>query len=188
MRRRSVVAIAALIAVLALAALPVPVGSRSPSAPSASDPVAFRTLDLPATLSGTFVAAAQPDAALDSAGSIDADAAFTEPGEAPKVPIPGRAVVDQPTGNAGAALKPPKRKLTGYASFYDNGTTAMRLPRGTVVVICGKGGCIQRTVTDYGPAASIHPERIIDMFRPDFFKICGCGAWSGTTMVTVAVY
>ena len=41
--------------------------------------------------------------------------------------------------------------LTGRATFYDNGTTAMRLPRGTVVVICGNGGCIERVVNDYGP-------------------------------------
>jgi len=188
MRRRSVVAIAALIAVLALAALPVPVGSRSPSASSAIEPVAFRTLDFPATLSGIPDAAVRPDPALDSAGSLDADSLFTEPGVAPKVPILKRPMVDQPTDSGGTALKPPRRKLSGYASFYDNGTTAMRLPRGTVVVICGAGGCIQRTVNDYGPAASVHPERIADMFRPDFFKICGCGSWSGTTWVTVSVY
>jgi hypothetical protein len=188
MRRRSVVAIAALIAVLALAALPVPVGSRSPSASSAIEPVAFRTLDFPATLSGIPIPAVQLDPALDSAGSLDADSSFSEPGEAPKVPTLKRPAVDQPTSSGGSALKPPKKKLTGYASFYDNGTTAMRLPRGTVVVICGAGGCIQRTVNDYGPAASVHPERIIDMYRPDFFKICGCGSWSGTTWVTVSVY
>src|SRR3954469_5764382 len=114
MRRRSVVAIAALIAVLALAALPVPVGSRSPSASSASDPAAFRTLHFPATLSGISVPAVQLDPALDSAGSLQADATFSEPGEAPKVPILKRAVVDQPTTSGRSALKPPKRKLSGY--------------------------------------------------------------------------
>ena len=61
----------------------------------------------------------------------------------------------------------------------------MRLPRGTVVRICGPGGCIQRTVTDYGPQK---PSRIIDLYRPDFFKICGCPSWSGTVEVSVAVY
>jgi hypothetical protein len=188
MRRRSVVATAALIAVLALAALPVPVGSRSPSASGAIEPVAFRTFDFPATLNGPLVPAVQLDPALDSAGSISDDASFSEPGKAPKVPVLKRPVVDQPTSSGGSALKPPKRKLTGYASFYDNGTTAMRLPRGTVVVICGAGGCLQRTVNDYGPSASIRPERIIDLYRPDFFKICGCASWSGTTWVTVSVY
>jgi hypothetical protein len=40
-------------------------------------------------------------------------------------------------------------------------------------------------VTDYGPVA---PDRIIDLYRPDFFAICGCSSWSGTTTVTVHVY
>ena len=188
MRRRSVVAIAALIAVLALAALPVPVGSRSPSASSAIEPVAFRALDFPATLNGTSITAVRLDPALDSAGAIEADASFSEPGQPPTVPMLQRATVDQPTTSGGTAVRLPRRTLSGYASFYDNGTTAMRLPRGTVVLICGAGGCIQRTVNDYGPAASVHPDRIVDMYRPDFFKICGCGSWSGTTWVTVSVF
>ena len=188
MRRRSVVATAALIAALALAALPVPVGSRSPSAPGAIDQAAFRTLDFPATLSGVTVPSAPLDPALRSAGFLDGAATFAEPGVAPKRSVPRRAVVDQPTSTSGSAWKTPKQKLTGYASFYDNGTTAMRLPRGTVIVICGKGGCIQRTVTDYGPSAAIHPDRIVDLYRPDFFAVCGCPSWSGTTRVTVSVY
>ena len=68
------------------------------------------------------------------------------------------------------------------------GTTAMRLPRGTIIRICGDGGCILRTVTDYGPSAAIRPVRIIDLDRADFFAICGCPSWSGTTTVTVSVY
>jgi hypothetical protein len=96
--------------------------------------------------------------------------------------------VDQPAARGGEAWKPPKYKLHGVASFYDNGTTAMRLPRGTVVVICGKAGCIQRRVSDYGPNAAVHPDRIVDLYRADFFRICGCGSWSGTTQVTVSVY
>jgi hypothetical protein len=32
------------------------------------------------------------------------------------------------------------------------------------------------------------PERIIDLDRPDFFKICGCPSWSGVINVTVYVY
>jgi pyrimidine operon attenuation protein/uracil phosphoribosyltransferase len=56
--------------------------------------------------------------------------------------------------------------LSGGATFYDNGTTAMRLPRGTVVKICGKGGCIVRVVNDYGPQKK---SRVVDLYRPDFF-------------------
>ena len=77
--------------------------------------------------------------------------------------------------------------LSGYATFYDNGRTAMRLPYGTVVIICGGGGCVQRVISDYGPSAA-NPERIVDLYRPDFFRICGCPSWSGTTRVTVRVY
>ncbi len=78
---------------------------------------------------------------------------------------------DQPASPQGRAWKAPKYTISGYATFYDNGTTAMRLPRGTVVRICGDGGCIERTVTDYGPVKKI---RIVDLYRPDFFAICGC--------------
>ena len=55
-----------------------------------------------------------------------------------------------------------------------------------VVVICGDGGCIERVVNDYGPSKA--GGRVIDMYRPDFFRICGCGWWSGTTQVTIRVY
>src|SRR5574338_309916 len=69
----------------------------------------------------------------------------------------------------------------------DHGTTAMRdVPRGTTIVICGAAACIERVVNDYGPSAA--GGRLIDMYRPDFFAICGCGWWSGTTEVTVKVY
>ena len=47
----------------------------------------------------------------------------------------------------------------------------MRLPRGTVVKICGNGGCIVRVVNDYGPQKK---SRVVDLYRPDFFAICGC--------------
>jgi len=91
-----------------------------------------------------------------------------------------------PDAEAGSAWKEPRYVLTGFASFYDHGTTAMRLPSGTVVVICGDGGCIERVVNDYGPTKA--GGRIVDLYRPDFFKICGCGWWSGTTEVTIRVY
>ena len=61
----------------------------------------------------------------------------------------------------------------------------MRLPRGTIVRICGTGGCIDRVVNDYGPQKK---SRVVDLYRPDFFAICGCPSCSGTTQVTVYVY
>ena len=183
MRRRSVVATVALIAALALAGLPGPAGSRSPSNPAVLAPAAFTSVVVPAN-SPAQLAPGSPDDAHRSAGFLGVSGTFTEPGAAPSVPTK-RPKVNQPPAPSGAAWKKPKSTISGYASFYDNGTTAMRLPRGTVVRICGRGGCIERTVTDYGPAKA---GRVVDMYRPDFFKICGCSSSSGTTKVTVSVY
>ena len=96
-----------------------------------------------------------------------------------------RVGLDQPEPGAAEELKPPRYTLTGQATFYDAGYTAMRLPRGTVVIICGAGGCIERVINDYGP---VNPSRIVDLYRPDFFEICACPSWSGVVDVTVYVY
>jgi hypothetical protein len=128
--------------------------------------------------------AAVLNAAQRAAGYLGDDTALVERGSAPSGPD-AKPSVSQPSVSAGKDWKPGLYKLTGYASFYDNGTTAMRLPRGTVVRICGAGGCLLRVVNDYGPQK---PERIVDMYRPDFFAICGCASYSGTTWVTVTVY
>jgi rare lipoprotein A (peptidoglycan hydrolase) len=184
MRRITVVATAALIAALALAGLPVPAGSKTPSEPrevqlAAFTSVKLETVDAPPT--GT---AGGLDAALRSAGFLASDAQFAEPGSAPTGPT-SRPTVAQPAGSSGAVWKPPRYTLSGVASYYGNGTTAMRLPYGTVIRICGARGCIVRTVTDYGPSIDT---RIIDLYRPDFFAICGCAWYSGLTSVTVGVY
>jgi hypothetical protein len=107
-----------------------------------------------------------------------------EPGTAPRAPSV-RPTADQPVASAGKAWKAPLHSISGWATFYDNGTTAMRLPAGTVIRICAKGGCIERTVNDFGPVRKV---RIVDMYRPDFFSICGCASSSGTTWVTVSIY
>lgn len=131
----------------------------------------------------TLAAPALLDDADRSAG-FGPEAVFVEPGTAPDAPA-SRVRVDQPASPAGSAWKKPKYSISGIATFYDNGTTAMRLPRGTIVRICGHGGCILRTVTDYGPQK---PSRVVDLYRPDFFRVCGCASWSGTTWVTVSIY
>lgn len=197
MRRRSVVVAAALIAVVALAGLPAPAGSRTASTLRSVEPVTLTALTIPANdalvpetvgvsdaalgMSGDL---AVPDAALRSDGYLSPDATLAEPGTAPVITA-SRPKVNQPASPTGSAWKAPKYTISGYATFYDNGTTAMRLPRGTVVRICGEGGCIERTVTDYGPQK---PSRIVDLYRPDFFRICGCDWFAGTTWVTVSVY
>ena len=110
---------------------------------------------------------------------------FIEPGTPPKTGAKHRASLDQPDGSSGSVRKPAKYTLTGTATFYDEGLTAMRLPRGTTIIVCGGGGCVERVITDYGPQST---SRIIDLDKQDFFDICGCPSWSGTTTVTVYVY
>ena len=133
--------------------------------------------------------AVSDDPALRSAGALDDSARFDEPGVPTATTAPARAGVrSQPVPVATSSIKAPKYVLKGTASFYDNGTTAMRLPAGTVIRVCGAGGCIERVVNDYGPSASFKPARLIDLYEPDFFKICGCPSWSGLTTVTVSVY
>jgi hypothetical protein len=184
-RPTRLVAGAALTAALALVALPGIAGSRSPHPPSAVDPTAFQPIRISANAAARPLPIAPLDPAADSAGRVDADAAFITPGSAPKRVV-GRPTVRLPTSAVGTAQKPPLYKLTGLATFYYNGTTAMRLPRGTTVIICGAGGCIERIVDDYGPSTG--SSRIVDLYAPDFFRICGCPSWSGTTQVTVSVY
>ena len=175
-----------LITALALVALPGLAGSRAPSPIEPLPVSAFQSLPVPADASRSVPTIDPLDSAYLSAGAVTHTDLFIEPGEAPGFTGPThRRAVDQPEPGVGTAPLPPKYTLTGAATFYDNGTTAMRLPRGTIVVICGKGGCIQRTVTDYGPTRA---DRIVDLYRPDFFAICGCASWSGTTTVTVSVY
>ncbi len=182
MRRRSVVAVAALIAAFALIGLPVPVGSRAPSPSRDLRAAAFTALIIPAD-----TPASSALGALDPAFRADgflADAGLVEPGSAPKPPL-RRPSVGLPSVSSGSAWRKPLSTMSGYASFYDNGTTAMRLPAGTVVRVCAPGGCLVRTVDDYGPRSS---SRVIDLYRPDFFTICGCASGAGTVWVTVAVY
>lgn len=174
-----------LTAALALGSLPGLVGSREPSHGGATNAAAFRDVILAVSGDQAIGGIAAPDSDHAAAGAIAASASLSDgrpdPGSAPDA----RPSTSIPTVAAAWEWKPPRYTISGYATFYDNGTTAMRLPRGTVVVICGNAGCLQRTVTDYGP---VKPERVVDMYRPDFFRICGCGWWSGTTWVTVSIY
>lgn len=185
MRPKSLVAGAVLTAALALVALPGIAGSRSPSSATVVDPAAFQPLDVTASTVGREVAIRPLDRAHRSSGRIDASTAFSLPGVAVVRDV-GRPAVRQPSVQAGSVQKPPRYTLSGVATFYHQGTTAMRLPRGTIVIICGAGGCIERTITDYGPAAGT--DRIADLYVEDFFDICGCPSWSGETEITVSVY
>ena len=187
MRPSRMVVGAALTAALALGALPGIAGSAGPSPASVVDPAAFRSVQVPAIVS-TEVAVEPLDDALRAANAIDASTVLTEPGKEPVRVVVGRPRISVPAPHGGSSLKPPRYTMSGYATFYDNGTTAMRLPRGTTVIVCGGGGCVERVINDYGPAVSAGHNRIVDLYTPDFFDICGCPWFAGTTWVTVKVY
>ena len=170
---------------LALVALPGLAGSRAPSAADSVPVGAFQPLSVPAFEPGSALSIAGLDGGYLSAGYVHEGSTFEEPGEAPDTGPTKRPKTTVPEPDAGSARKPAKYTLTGEATFYDAGYTAMRLPRGTTVIICGDGGCIERVVNDYGPQK---PSRIVDLYRADFFDICGCPSWSGITEVTVYVY
>jgi hypothetical protein len=174
-----------LIAALALVALPGLAGSRAPSAVEPVPAGAFQPLPVPANDARSAPLIEGLDGGAHSNGILAPESVFIEPGTVPDTGPDGRSAVNQPDPKGTSSRKPAKYSLHGEATFYDAGYTAMRLPRGTTVIICGKGGCITRVVNDYGPQK---PSRIVDLYRPDFFKICGCGSWSGVTDVTVYVY
>jgi len=174
-----------LIAALALVALPGLAGSRAPSAVEPLPAGAFQPLSILASEARSTKSTAALDGGYLSAGVVHDTSIFIEPSDLPETEPPSRARINQPDPGAASVRKPAKYTLRGEATFYDNGTTAMRLPRGTVVIICGGGGCVERVVNDYGPQK---PSRIVDLYRPDFFDVCGCPSWSGVVDVTVYVY
>jgi hypothetical protein len=185
-RPRWLVVGSVLSAALALAALPGLAGSRAPSALEPVPAGAFQSLSISASGATSPLSIAGPDSAFRSAAAIRATDRFIEPGEAPDIAGPtARPGLDQPEPASGSARKPAKSTLKGQATFYHNGTTAMRLPRGTTVIICGAGGCVERVVNDYGP---VNPGRVVDLYVDDFFAVCGCPSWSGVTEVTVYIY
>ena len=191
MRPSRTVARSALTAVLALGALPGLVGSHEPGGAPTIEAAAFGQVTLATMRDRQADGQLVPDTAGRSDGALDPGTAFAEAGT-----TFGEAVDVEPRSAGEPPTDPPRHircaeeaplTISGPASFYDHGTTAMRdVPRGTTIVICGRGGCLQTVVSDYGPAR--YTGRVIDMYRPDFFKVCGCGWWSGTTEVTVRVY
>jgi hypothetical protein len=184
-RPRNLVAGTALTAALALVALPGLVDSRTPSHDWPIDAAAFQQFTN-ASDGGSSVTIGPLDDSLRSAGSLTTDSRLIELGSGAQIPVSKPRFTLAPV-SANYDIKPPRYKLTGFATFYDNGTTAMRLPRGTIIRICGPTGrCIDRVVNDYGPTAGT--SRIVDLYRPDFFAICACPSWSGTMHVTVGVY
>ncbi|HEX8941222.1 MAG TPA: hypothetical protein VF763_13765 [Candidatus Limnocylindrales bacterium] len=186
MRPKRLVAGAALIAVLAVVVLPQVAGSRSPSPQHPVEAAAFQAVQVDSSTGGSE-AVYQLDPAARSANSLVEDATFSEPGRSADAPA-GKVALPAVSASARSGIKPPRYSMYGLASWYDNGTTALRLPYGTLVRICGAGGCVERRVTDYGPAAYFRPVRVADLMPSDFRAICGCGWYAGLTSVRVDVY
>ena len=187
MRPSRTVARAALTAALVVGALPGLVGSHEPAPTRTVEAALFERVTLASTPRDQGSDRYALDEAALSAGALQATDSLVETGADGGSALDGRPLPPLQPATTSWSWKPARLTISGKASFYDFGTTAMRdVPRGTRVVICGAGGCIERVVNDYGPAKSTG--RVIDMYRPDFFAICGCGSWSGTTTVTVRVY
>lgn len=184
MRARRLATVAAIASAIALIALPAASGAAVGEPNGASQLYDLRLITMTAGRDGPDQADPVVDPTVASAGQLDGSSVFVEVGDEPPAP-PARPIVAVPVSGAGMEWKPPRYTMTGIATFYDHGTTAMRLPRGTVIRVCGPGGCLERVVNDYGPFGA---GRIIDLYRPDFFAVCGCPSWSGTVKVTVHVY
>jgi hypothetical protein len=188
MRPSGTVARAALTALLALGALPGLVGSHEPGQDRPIDAALFEQVNLASTPNRQGVFEFALERSGRSAGVLDTSNTFAEAdGTEPANPPDKRAEPRLRASTSSWAWRDPRYSISGEASFYSAGYTAMRdVPRGTTIVVCGRGGCIETKVTDYGPAKSTG--RVIDLYKADFFRICGCGWWSGTTEVTVRVY
>ena len=187
--RLKFVACAVLSAALALVAAPGIVGSRTPSPVRAIEAAAFQPLQIDASGVTTPVVAAD-DPALRSANALDDSARFDEP--AP--PTASRYHLPEPCSGASpcpactSTIKPPKYVAQGRGQLLQQRHDGDAPAGGHDHPGVRRGGCLERVVNDYGPSASFKPARIIDMYEPDFFKICGCPSWSGLTEVTVSVY
>jgi hypothetical protein len=80
------------------------------------------------------------------------------------------------TGNAGYAVP------SLGASYL-----AVRLPRGTVVTVCGPGACWTTRTTDYGPSSRIRPSRVADIAVGHWREVCGLPSSRGLCRVTILV-
>jgi hypothetical protein len=173
-----------LTAALAVVALPGHVGSSTPSPDRPIPVAALQTLRIDASEDRSSSTIGLFDPAYQSASALTPDTRIVErPLDA--APVPARTVVKLPKAQSAWAYKPARYTLAGQATWYGNGTTAMRLPFGTIVVICGAGGCVERTVTDWGPQRA---SRVVDMAPADFVRTCGCSLGTGIQNVTVRVY
>jgi len=99
-------------------------------------------------------------------------------------PAPTPAPTARPAAVAPSASVQPLATMSGVASWMYSSGTAARLAVGTLLNICGDGGCILRRVTSWGPS---NLDRIVDLSAEDFEVVCGCGLWVGLTVVRIDI-
>lgn len=115
-RRPRVVASTALIALLALVAVPGSAGSRVPNPESQADPDLFKTVEVAALVRGTEVTIQPPDPGARSAGNLDQGSTLFEPAQRTE-PVQAPVRGAQPQPNAGFIDKNPWR-WDGNVSWY----------------------------------------------------------------------
>jgi hypothetical protein len=159
----------ALIAVLALVAVPGPVGSRGPSPASALDPALFKRAEVAAAVGGPAMTTQPLDPAARSAGNLDPTSTLVEP--APRNESPQtRSRAAQPQPRVGSFVRNAWRldpELSWYGpGFYGNrtacghamtrslvGVAHKTLPCGTRITFRNpaNGRTVTMPVVDRGP-------------------------------------
>jgi rare lipoprotein A (peptidoglycan hydrolase) len=168
-RRPRVVASTALIALLALVAVPGSAGSRAPNPESQADPDLFKRVEVAALVRGTVVTIQPPDPGARSAGNLDQGSTLFEPAQQTEpLPAPVRDAQTQPM--AGSIDKNPWRwdsNVSWYGpSFYGKrtacglamtrellGVAHRTLPCGTLITFRNpaNGRSLTLPVVDRGP-------------------------------------
>lgn len=166
MRPPSVVARVALIAALAMVAVPGSAGSQPPGAIRPLDESIFQPIDASVLTAGRVTAASTFDPAYRSDGALDPAAELTEPAVAPEVG--SRAALNQPDPRAGVIVIPTWKhdpEISWYGpGFYGSGTACGQkysktimgvahrsLPCGTMVSFRYRGNVVTVPVIDRGP-------------------------------------
>lgn len=176
MRRLMAVASMALIAILALVAVPGPVGSRAPSPIESPAADLFASVRIDASVRGPAMTTKPLDPGARSDGILDQGSTMFEPAQRPEPPL-ARPDAAQPVAKAEAVSKNPWRRdpeISWYGpGFIGNGTACGQtltrsllgvahrtLPCGTLITFRSGGRTLTVPVVDRGPYVS---DRIFDL-------------------------
>ncbi len=174
MRRPKIVASVALIATLAVVAVPVPVGSKAPTPIATVDPDLFDIVEVATLARGTTVTIQPSDPEARSNGTLDGSSTLVEPNlrtePSPALVRPAQgAAAPRGVSKAGPAVSTNGWRHDGNISwygprFYGNGTACGQtltkglvgvahrtLPCGTLVTFRYRGRTLTVPVVDRGP-------------------------------------